>query len=381
MIRLHYLDNLRWIAILLLFPFHAAFIFCAGWYGYYVLSPDSSVAAHCLTVAIEPWIMPLLFCIAGMSARFALQKRTPLQFLKERVTRLLVPFLAGLVIICPVIAYFALRFHEGYTGGFLGAAVHFFSSAAAIPDTNGLMGDFSVDHLWFILFLFVFSLAVLCLILLWQRLGAPRWRPAGAEGAGGAVLLLVFVPVWLLNFAGITVTGYSIPAYFALFLAGYGLAAGEPAQAWLERHWRPLLAAWVILTAGVMWIGGIALGHGEFFWGSSPLFVLTGWAGVLALLGAGRHFLGFGNRFTAYLGAASYPVYIIHQAVLVAVAYSVLLLAIPPAVQYAAIVITSLLLTFGCYEVIRRIPGVRVLFGITDRSIPGRDCEQSPSRE
>ena len=71
------------------------------------------------------------------------------------------------------------------------------------------------------------------------------------------------------------------------------------------------------------------LGHFEVFWGYSALFVLTGWTGVLAFMGAGRHLFDMTNNFTAYMGAASYPVYIIHQAVLVVIAYYVVMLAIP----------------------------------------------------
>ena len=63
-------------------------------------------------------------------------------YLKERVTKLLVPFLAGLVLICPVIAYYALKFHTGYTGSFAGAFVHFFSSIHTIQDLNGISGRF-----------------------------------------------------------------------------------------------------------------------------------------------------------------------------------------------------------------------------------------------
>ena len=74
-------------------------------------------------------------------------------------------------------------------------------------------------------------------------------------------------------------------------------------------------------------------------------------------MGAGRHFFDSSTTFTAYMGAASYPVYIIHQAILVAIAYYVLMLAIPPALQFLAIVIFSILLTFACYEILRRIPG------------------------
>lgn len=361
MVRLHYIDNLRWMCILMLFPFHTAFIFCAGWYGYYVSSDYTSTAAHLLTVSVEPWIMPLLFCIAGVSTKFALEKRTPLVYLKERVTKLLVPFLAGLVLVCPVIAYYALKFHTGYTGTFAGAFVHFFSSIHNVPDTSGIMGDFSVDHLWFILFLFIFSVVALGIILLGRRQAGFALNP---DNVSLLVPGLLFIPIWLLNFVGFNVTGYSFMSYFAMFLTGYYLFLMDSIQARLEKYWAVLLAAWIVLTIGVMWTYGIFLGHNEVFWGYSAIYVLTGWMGVLALMGTGRHLCDFTNNFADYLGAASYPVYIIHQAILVAIAYYVVKLAIPPALQFMAIVIFSILLTFACYEILRRIPGVRALFGI-----------------
>jgi peptidoglycan/LPS O-acetylase OafA/YrhL len=346
----------------MLFPFHTAFIFSAGWYGYYVSSDYPSVAAHGLAVAVEPWIMPLLFCIAGMSTKYALQKRTPQMYLKDRVTKLLVPFLAGMVLICPVIAYFALRFHTGYNGNFAGAFVHFFSSIRNFPDLNGIGGDFSVDHLWFILSLFIISVVAWGVILLVQ------WHPRlhlNLDNVNLPVLVLLFIPVWLLNFVGIYETGYSVMSYFAMFLIGYYLFAMDPVQTRLEKYWAFLLAAWIVLTIGVMWTYGIILGHSEVFWGYSSVFVLTGWTGVLALMGAGRHLFDMTNNFTSYMSAASYPVYIIHQAVLVVIAYYVLKIEIPPALQFAAIMILSILLTFACYEIVRKIPVVRALFGIT----------------
>jgi len=361
MVRLHFIDNLRWIAIVLLFPLHAAFVFCSGWYSYYVLSPYSSVAAHCLTVAVEPWIMPLLFCIAGISTTFALQKRMPLAYLKERAERLLVPFLAGVVLVCPVIAYYALKFHTGYDGSYAGAVVYFFSSVSAFPYNNGMAGGFSVDHLWFLLFLFTVSLLALCLILIWRRLFGSRFTFTDLPLP---VLLLLFVPAWLLNAVGPNVAGYSLLSYLLFFLIGYALIASDKVQVSLDENRVLLIAVWVALTVGVMWIGGIVFGQWELFWGSSPLFVLTGWTGALALLGAGRHLLNFSNAVTAYLTAASYPVYIIHHAVLVAVAYYLIAVPVTPVVQYTLIVLISLVVTFACYEIIRKIPVVRALFGI-----------------
>ena len=50
MVRLHYIDNLRWMCILVLFPFHAALTVL--WYGYYISSDYTSAAAHGLTVSV-----------------------------------------------------------------------------------------------------------------------------------------------------------------------------------------------------------------------------------------------------------------------------------------------------------------------------------------
>jgi peptidoglycan/LPS O-acetylase OafA/YrhL len=345
----------------MLFPFHAAFVFSAGWYGYYVSSDEPSMAAFLLTVSVEPWIMPLLFCVAGLSTKFALQKHSPQKYLKERVTKLLVPFLAGLFLICPIIAYYALKFHTGYTGSFTDAFVHFFSSLYTVQNPNGISGDFSIDHLWFILSLFIISAVALGVILLGQRQAGFHLNLGKASLP---VLVLLFIPVWLLNFIGIFETGYSLTSYFAMFLIGYYLFALDPVQVMMEEYWAVLVAAWIILTIGVMWIYGMILGHYDVFWGYSAIYVLTGWTGVLALMGAGRHLFDNTNTLTAYVGAASYPVYIIHQAILVAIAYYVVMLKVPPALQFLAIVIFSLLLTFACYEILRRIPVVRGLFGI-----------------
>ncbi|MDP2798115.1 MAG: hypothetical protein Q8N94_11540 [Methanoregula sp.] len=68
MVRLHYLDNLRRMSILLLFPVHAAVVFSAGWFGYFVTSDHTFPVALWIIVTIMPWLMPLL---SGSSFMFS----------------------------------------------------------------------------------------------------------------------------------------------------------------------------------------------------------------------------------------------------------------------------------------------------------------------
>ena len=70
--------------------------------------------------------------------------------------------------------------------------------------------------------------------------------------------------------------------------------------------------------------------------GECPLYVVTRWTWVQALMGVVSHPAVRTGPFTTHLRAASYPVYIIHKAVLVAVAYYVLMLAIHPPLQFMA---------------------------------------------
>src|SRR5215831_1253761 len=93
------LDWLRTLAVLLVPPFHALLVF--------VQNPNSVVyvkdTVDCFTcdrVAgfINQFHMPLLFVIAGMATAFALARRSSGQYVRERVTRLLIPLVFGLIV-------------------------------------------------------------------------------------------------------------------------------------------------------------------------------------------------------------------------------------------------------------------------------------------
>ena len=98
--RRHFIDNLRWMCILLLFPYHAAMIFNCWGEGFYVrCAPNEPISA--VIIASYTWFMPLLFALAGASSRFAMEKRTTREYILERVKKLLVPFAAGVLLLVP----------------------------------------------------------------------------------------------------------------------------------------------------------------------------------------------------------------------------------------------------------------------------------------
>ena len=163
--RKHYIDNLRWLAVLLLIPYHGAVAWNVWGEPNYIFFHGSRTLSS-IVVFLSPYFMPLLFMLAGMSTRFALKKRTLGQYIRERAMRLLVPLCFGTLVLMPVLTYLADRHNCGYTGGFFAHYKVFFTR---YTDLTGADGGFSLGQFWFLLYLFVISCIAAGVIALQRR--------------------------------------------------------------------------------------------------------------------------------------------------------------------------------------------------------------------
>lgn len=134
--RKYYIDNLRWLCILLLIPFHAAMAWNCWGEGNYIWFNENRGLSTFITL-ISPWYMPLLFVLAGMSARYSLNKRTVKAFVRERIKKLLFPFLIGAATIAAAMAYYADKFHNGYREGFFNHYAVFFTKFTDLTGYDG----------------------------------------------------------------------------------------------------------------------------------------------------------------------------------------------------------------------------------------------------
>jgi glucans biosynthesis protein C len=367
------LDALRVLAVLLLIPFHTARVFDT-FDPFYVKNPETSGALSWAVVAfLNPWHMPLLFVLAGAATWLALGHRGAKGYVGERTRRLLVPFLFGLLVVVPPQGFLAGRFRgdEAPVPSFLG------DYWRVEGDLSGYTGSFTPAHLWFIGFLFVFSLVALPLFVRWRgRRLRTRW-------------LLVAMPLVLLaaNELPAPNDGPQNPFYsLALFAAGYLLLADERAERAVHRHWRPLLvaAAATMTTVLLVWSSGAddAWADGSLLDVGFALFEqVNGWVWVLALLGAGRALLSTPARGLGYASEASFPFYVLHQTVIVAVAYAVVGWDLGLWVKFATVGLASLALTLGLYEVVRRTRVTRFLFGMRLQRPRPRPAPVGPAAE
>jgi len=364
--RIHYIDWLRVLAVLLLFPFHVSRVFNYG-DPFYVKSEHLSMALNYVLGFIDYWHMPLLFLLAGSSSYFALRKRNGSQYVAERVKRLLVPFLFGWLVLIPPQTWYGARFNLGYDQSFWYYLASGDWLVFNIRDGGDYYGGFGMGQLWFILWLFVISLVALPL-LLWGR--SDKGRAALERFARRLAR-----PAWWLLAGFIIFVGEALPDpvgknpfyYAAFFVLGYLIMFDRAFVESAEKYRLVTLALGTVLAVAWMTTGsfrdslpdpGVPIALISFVGN------LGRWLMMVGLLGMGKAYLDRSTPALQYLAPASYPIYILHQTVIVVAAFYIVQLAIGGVAQWLVLFVTAVGVTFGLYEVVRRVPGLRMLLGI-----------------
>ena len=354
--RQYYLDNLRWMAVLLVVVFHVFWIY--SWIMEFYIMGYENVFLRDLLYLINYWIMPLMFIIAGISTAYALKKRTPKEYLKERVLKLFVPLIAGIVLVMPTITYFA-RLYRGADGNFIDQFVYFFTHFSA---TDSYAGGFTVGHLWFLMFLFLFSLIIVPIAILYNR----SKHKLPFERMNFLLVMCLFMIPLIASYdyeIGLNIGGRSLTENFAYFVIGYFVLSCEGILIKADKYRFAVSAVSIALcTLLVLSYFGIKLDLPDFV--QNMIKYLFMWSTILAFLGLGRHYLNFRNKMTDYFSASSFAVYIFHLSWVIGICYWTMLHTDDPTIQILVTLALSFPATFLTYEVIRRIPVIRSLFAI-----------------
>ena len=351
--RKHYIDNLRSLVILLLIPYHAAQAWNTWGEPNYMMFGTSRVLSS-IIVTFSPFIMPLLFLLAGMSTRFALSKRSAGQYILERVKRLLVPLIFGTVALVPVMAYLADKYNYGYNGSFLAHYSKFFTT---LTDFTGADGSFSFGQFWFLLYLFVISLFCFGIIALQKKL-LPKFN-------GNAPLWLVILLGLPLPFISglLEIGGKSFVAYAYLFLIGYYVFANDEVIDKLSRFKFIFLA--IGLTACVANVYLFIWSGASFELLNNVTNYLTEWFMILALLGIGREHLNTGGKLSKYASQRSFAFFSLHFIFVIVMQYLMSgILQNNKVLLYLLPVIASYILTILFCEVFVRLTPLSFLIGV-----------------
>jgi len=340
-------------------------------------------------LATNAWRMALLFAVSGFATAFMIERQHGRvgRFLAGRVPRLLLPLVFGMAVIVPPQPWVQLVTQHGYTGSFL--AFWLGGDYFGAKPIDGIMLP-TWNHLWFLVYLLAYTLLLGLLLLV-----PASWRAALGRLAGGALSgpLIIIVPLALLGLRqavhwpgpeeahDLVNDLHAHEAYFGLFLFGFLLARSEAVWAAIRRWWRVaagLAVAGYLVVAGVMvmWLSTDA----QPLW-SEIVFAaardVQGWDAIIALIGFADRYWNRDHPWRATLNEAVFPFYVIHQTVIVVVAYWVIGHGVHPAAQFAALVTATVAGCWAFYLIGRVIPPLRPLIGLRwKRGGSGRAARQ-----
>jgi glucan biosynthesis protein C len=365
------LDWLRVLAILCVFVYHCSLIFAPD--PYQVKNTTIYLYLDDWGALVGLWGMPLIFIISGASVFYALGKPSPGKYIKSIVLRLLVPLVIGIFTHCALQVYVEAIHKGAFSGSFFEFYPHYFDGLYAFGGNFAWMGM----HLWYLEALFLYS--ILCLPLyLWlkKRASGQHFLQHLGDflGKWGAIYLLTIPVIILGNLLspdglGTTVLGgWSIFNYLVFFVSGFVVISSEKLQVSIKRM------RWVSLAGGiVIWgvfdliwgaLGNPTFGTWQYGIGSS-FWCLCAWCWLLAILGFGFQYLNRNKPFVRYANEAVLPFYILHQPVILSVAFFVVQWVIPDLLKFIFILTTSFGTVMVLYEfLVRRLNPLRFLCGM-----------------
>jgi len=356
--RYDFLDWLRVIAIFVLIFFHTGMLF-VGW-GWHITN-DEVIEGLQFPMDISHRLrMPLLFVIAGAGMWFALQRRSGKAFAGERTLRLLVPAVIGMFLIVPPQVYIERLAHGQWHGGYLD-----FFTQRVLQFEPYPAGNFSWHHLWFIIYLYVYVLLLLPLML-W-------WRKAKLVLKPGAWILALGLPLGI-NEAllkplfpethNLTHDWYIFVHYLLLTVYGFALASSPASWDWLAKFRYGSLAVALGVTFGGLGLIEAGVMHRDTAADSIFANIFT-WTWIMVFFGFGRQYLSFGNRLLSWARDASYPVYILHQTVIIVIAYFVISQPWAAWTKFWVVAGATIVVCVVLYEfLLRRVGVLRLAFGI-----------------
>ena len=336
-LRRYDLDWLRVIAILMLLFYHTGMIYVS--WSWHIKSTEHSQPMEEVMRWLHRWRMPLLLFISGAGTYFALRKRTFGSYTGERVRRLFIPLVFGMFVIVPPQIYIEWLFR----GRFSGSYADFYPNVLRFQpyEDGGTGGAFSWHHLWFICYLFFYSLLSIP-VFRWLKSDSGQrftdWfgkligRPGGAFYVGFGLVFssqLILKPFFPDETHGLTDDWAYFVKNLLLFWLGYLLISRPSFWQLLTDQRRFFLIGTLICT--VLLYGSRAVWGEETIDNTSWLDVLYTinsdclmWFSLLMTIGYGYHYLNINKPILKHLNEAVYPFYILHQTVIVIVGYYVL---------------------------------------------------------
>lgn len=373
------LDWVRIGAFMLLIFYHVGMYYVT--WDWHVKSPHASHTIEPLMLLTNPWRLQLLFLISGVATGYLLDRQGMRGFLGQRSVRLLVPLLFGMAVIVPPQSYLQVVEKLGYAGSYVDFLRLYVTGYHGFCQGSDCLILPTWNHLWFVAYLWVYT------VVLYVGMRLLPEAPAVLRNFAERRLVGVGVLVWPAAFlvlarfvlaarfpANHALLGdwYNHAQYGAIFLLGFCLAGTASPWVTLERaRWGALgiaVLGWAYLCALLGAYGSVARVPSAISMSWQVVYGVEQWSAIVAVLGFARRHLVHDSAARRYLTTAIFPVYILHQTIIVVCAHALQPSNLNPAVEGPLLVLVTAAVSFLGYDLIRRIRWLRPLFGLAVES-------------
>lgn len=323
--RIHYLDNLRALAMLLGVYLHGALAYAEPAQSIWLATdPGSSVAIDVSIWFIHLFRMGLFFVLSGYFAKLVIERKSLRYFLRSRCLRIALPFVLFyplMVVAVTVVIVFAISYlpdPQGLMGVIATAAGR--SSSQSPPELPGTM------HLWFLYYLLAFTLVSALLsrmkmLSLPEFLRNPLWLwvspmllvPAALTAGAPLPAPESFIPQW-----------WPFAFYGLFYVAGWKLYGCErELDTWRPYMWRVVAVSVLLFIPYYLLMPRLDLSmvtaartlKSQALWPGGFVAVLTAYLSALLILAAlllGQRYLSGRSRWLSFIADSSYWLYLVH---------------------------------------------------------------------
>ncbi len=373
--RLYYIDWLRILAFGLLFVFHSWRPF--DHFGWHVKNAEQSGFFDVLTIFIHGWRMDLIFLVSGVGTWFALQSKSS-SFFTDRIKRLIVPFIFGVMLIIPPQKYIeAISFH-GFKGNYPDFLTEWpgiafsFNFGKSILLWFGHLGA----HIYYLPYLFVMTIPVVFLYKTFRNRMPVFDRIKNIIQHQWGIFLLV-VPIWITRFAlkplfPAYTDWADFFAYMWLFIYGFLLIKeAKFIDVLKDRKWLFLNIGLVLSVVSVFIFiseqgkpAGQSSAYGLELLITSLVTALIEFSWVMFFTALAATKLNFGHKYLQLANHAVLPVYILHQTVIVVFGYFIVSILINIWVKFFTLTALAIPFSVLLFLVIRKSVVLRFVFGM-----------------
>jgi glucans biosynthesis protein C len=386
------LDWVRIGAFMLLIFYHVGMYYVT--WDWHVKSLHASHTIEPLMLLTNPWRLSLLFLVSGVATAYLFERQGKRGFLGQRSVRLLIPLLFGMAVIVPPQSYLEVIEKLAYPGSYADFLRLYFEGYHGFCKGADCLRLPTWNHLWFVAYLWVYT--VILYVVVRTVPASIRWLREFAErrlAAGGVLLwpILFLATIRIALFGQFPPTNalagdwYNHALYGMIFLLGFALAGVRAPWIAIERvRWFALgfaVLAWAYLCAYYGYYSDDAAvpPHMLKMFGRA-LYGAEQWLAIVAVLGFARRHLVHDNAARRYLTNAIFPVYILHQTIIIVVAHSLKPANISPGIEGMLLVLVTAATCFLGYEAIRRVQFLRPLFGLALKTGPRDSASDNQSK-